>query len=336
MYYGMGSLLLMTKMYGMKKLQNRWENQMEFQTCFTKYLETTLLRYKWNNLPDTCNSRFLELCLVFGAQAVIAKEGDTYVNYGCLPATGYNMYGDYTRVHCFALNGATKEIPVYVEGEDTNRIVTETAGGYNMGATPQGVVCWDSITRTPFIGTIIQYATRYADTMRTIDVCVKALKSPIIVEVDDDQYKSVIDLFKRRDENEALIVSRPGLNVQGMQVFDSRANSQNITVLWQHADQLDQKFYERIGIYNNDQIDKRERLLVDEVNANNEITNSIAQSRLLERQHFCEKVNEAFGLSISCEENETETPLPGDVASSRYSYRYMGVGRREEDNSALR
>ena len=45
--------------------------------------------------------------------------------------------------------------------------------------------------------------------------------------------------------------------------------------------------------------EKSERLLVDEINSNNEFTEQGLKHRLDSRKLFCEQVNEAFGLNIS-------------------------------------
>ena len=59
----------------------------------------------------------------------------------------------------------------------------------------------------------------------------------------------------------------------------------------------DSKILTFIGL-NNNNITKRERLIVDEVNANNEFINANAYSRLTARQKDAEKINKMFGLNI--------------------------------------
>ena len=54
-----------------------------------------------------------------------------------------------------------------------------------------------------------------------------------------------------------------------------------------------------LGINNNSTSGKRERLIVDEINVNNDYTDINIDMRLHERQLFCERVNELFGLNIS-------------------------------------
>ena len=52
-------------------------------------------------------------------------------------------------------------------------------------------------------------------------------------------------------------------------------------------------------------IHKKERLITDEVNSNNYVTDLFLQFRLKQRQDFCENVNKIFGTNISVELSST-------------------------------
>lgn len=56
-----------------------------------------------------------------------------------------------------------------------------------------------------------------------------------------------------------------------------------------------------LGINNNSQEGKKERLVVDEINSNNQNINLNAQIGLLTRQEACKNFNEMYGTNISCE-----------------------------------
>ena len=57
---------------------------------------------------------------------------------------------------------------------------------------------------------------------------------------------------------------------------------------------------------NNTAIEKKERLLVDEVNAGNEIINSYYNSAKLAREKAIEKVNKMFKVNINLKDNKEE------------------------------
>ena len=62
---------------------------------------------------------------------------------------------------------------------------------------------------------------------------------------------------------------------------------------------IEARFDTDIGIPNNDNEDKRERLIVDEVNANNAETGTRAEMWLEELKKSCDKVNNMFNITVS-------------------------------------
>ena len=64
---------------------------------------------------------------------------------------------------------------------------------------------------------------------------------------------------------------------------------------------------------NNANTDKRERLVDDEVNANNEQIEASIEVMLASRQQACEEINKMFDLNISVELRNQEKPELEDV-----------------------
>ena len=65
----------------------------------------------------------------------------------------------------------------------------------------------------------------------------------------------------------------------------------------QNKFELEREILTFFGLNNN--FEKKERLLVDEVNSNNEFISSNVDIMLKCREDFCKEVNEMFGLNIS-------------------------------------
>ena len=82
-------------------------------------------------------------------------------------------------------------------------------------------------------------------------------------------------------------------------VVPTNVDTSVLESLWTHYNRLDSHFRTIMGINNNNNQDKKERLIVDEVNANNEATDIQLQLRLMQRQKFCKICNEYFGTNIS-------------------------------------
>ena len=73
--------------------------------------------------------------------------------------------------------------------------------------------------------------------------------------------------------------------------------------------------------------EKRERLLVDEVNSNNQETKANGFYRLDQRLHFCENMKAAFGLDITCVERhpaESESEDGNGTVHNDFTGSYSG------------
>ena len=71
-----------------------WEsaglNNSTFRQYYNRLVELSIAMFEWHNLPDTVDSRFMELTLFTDGQAVFFK--DDVVGFACLQnALGGNM-----------------------------------------------------------------------------------------------------------------------------------------------------------------------------------------------------------------------------------------------------
>lgn len=83
------------------------------------------------------------------------------------------------------------------------------------------------------------------------------------------------------------------------QMFSQNLNQNHIAPnLLEELKTIEAAFYQEIGI-NNVNLEKRERLLTDEINANNQATRANAEIWLETMQECCDKVNKMFDLGIS-------------------------------------
>ena len=71
--------------------------------------------------------------------------------------------------------------------------------------------------------------------------------------------------------------------------------------MYQYVNSLWSEVLTFLGINNNSQEGKKERLVVDEINSNNQNISLNAQIGLLTRQEACKNFNEMYGTNIRCE-----------------------------------
>ena len=116
-----------------------------------------------------------------------------------------------------------------------------------------------------------------------------------------DSFKKMVDKINAGDP--AVFVDKNLLDADGNPTWVEYAqdlrNNFIAPDLLQTMNQIERMFESEIGIPNNGGIEKKERLISDEVNANNVSTYSKAALWLENLQTSCDEVNRMFGLNVS-------------------------------------
>lgn len=282
-----------------KKKIEQYRNSIEFYNNFMNLYNMALDIFEWIDLPETCNSRFLEQSLLTRGQAILTKEpNDHYLNLGSSPGGKWNIYGEPVESHGYGLNGFHKLYNLYIDGADISTDVIRNTSGM-LTYSYDAVLCRDNEAVYPYINYIMIAAERLTNAMRATDTVVQNLKQPVIVTCEESMLNSVRQALNDREANVSAIISSGKLPLDSFKIWDTHANPDTLKVMWEHYERVDCQVHEFFGIDSAAQTDKRERLLVDEVNANENIVSHNLDKRLKEREKFCERVNKAFGLNIS-------------------------------------
>lgn len=251
------------------------QNNETYTMYFNRLRDYALSLFEWTGLPDSINERFLEIKMLEEGQVVFFE--DKTKGFLALPV----MYGQTLNVY--------QEPTVY-------RAVTAT---YNKELSPDNaVIIWNNLSRTSFMPTIRAYARRLYQVERTMDVNIHAQKTPILILAEESQRLSLENAYMDYDGNEPFIFgNKSGFDLEAFQVLKTDApfvSDKLMTYkhnLWNEAMTF-------LGIGNAKQ-DKKERLVSDEVSANDEQIFSSREVMLIARRQACEKINEMFGLNIS-------------------------------------
>lgn len=181
------------------------ELNQRYQQFFKQQLiQLALARFRWVNLPKTCNARYLETQLLFNGMATIAApmiEGKpNYKSFVSLKAVpdGINMYGDAPTWRALGENG------------------TDFACDNN-----NGVMIYDNMLRTATVGNFTLLAYDMADIIRTKQVNRIHVKTPVVYVVDQTMRQQAINLLSQTVGNEpAVLATKTGFNnieVQALQ-----------------------------------------------------------------------------------------------------------------------
>lgn len=140
------------------------------------------------------------------------------------------------------------------------------------------------------------FALRLYEAERTADTNIKAQKTPVMILVDDTQRALMENLYNQYDGNKPFIFGdKKQLNADTLKAIKTEAPFIADKVM-DYKKEIWNEALTFLGV-NNIMIDKKERLVSDEANSNNELINLNLQSRLAPRLEACKQFNEKFGLT---------------------------------------
>ena len=282
-----------------KKVKSKYENAVTFNNELAGLITDSLHRYKWDNLPETVSERMLELSFLYRGWAGIFRiENGALVTLLPSPDGSLNLYGDPTGAWGYGLNGYNRHFSVYVKGADDAEILKKSISGVKNSPKPEGVIGRSNKLGYPDIFILVNAAERIADAARTLDTIARNLKHPAIIQTEDRAKNSVEQIFNSRDNNDYLIIGDGGLPFESLKVMDIGMPAGALSEIWEYRENIINETREKLGIISNPEADKKERLLTDEINANNTQTFINLDKGLHARQEFADAVNAVFDTDI--------------------------------------
>lgn len=303
-----------------KKKVALYENDIEFQNMFYNLLNILMYSFSIEGLPDSCNERFFKLNLIFNGYAALIKDPDLgYLSLGVRPTVNssqLNIYGEFPDVMAFGWNGFNKQYTNYMYGTDNS--------------DAEAVICRDNDMMYPMINIIWMYAKRLTDTMRTLDITARKLKTPYFITCDEAQKSSIKKILEDVDFNQDSIIANRSTMPNEFNVLQTGVQPESVRVLWEHYSNLESEIRTFLGINSAANLDKKERLVVDEAEANDILTDINIQYRLKSYQQFCNTVNNLWGLNISFVSNIDIVEKQAEIDSSKNSNEIIGGDTDEE------
>lgn len=288
----------------MGRKKNRWHSaQINNQTYIDYYqrlMEFAINMFEWRNLPPTVDERFLELtlyekgyCLYFNDE-VVGNLALTCTIGGML-----DVYRIPTERRAFAVNG------------------------YNKICTSQdSVLIFNNYLHTPTILTIELFARRLYEIERTIDVNVKAQKTPTLVLASEQQRLTMKNLYMQYDGNEPFIFGDKDMEFEGIKCLKTDAPyvADKLQVL---KHQIWNEALTFCGIENSNQ-DKKERLVADEVGSNYGNIEAQRNVMLNARRQAADKINRMFGTNIEVGFRSSLNTMVNSENVSRETFEEVG------------
>ena len=283
---------------GVKGDYQFWEsanaNSIAQQYYLSRLSELAMSMFKWKELPDSVDPRFLEYTLFYEGAAVFFKdndlternlskneqeEGGTYLALQVVLGGDLNVYRVPNNRKAYAVNTYNKKLTV----EDS-------------------VIIWNNMIRLPEYGRMMFYAEKLAQIDRAIDVNVKGQRFPIAILCDESQRLTMKQVYKQYDGNEPFIFGDKSLDLSGIQVINT-GSPYVADKLQQLKNNIWAEAMMCLGIPNSPS-EKKERLVANEAKVSQGGTLASRSSRLEMRKRACDEINKMFGLNIDVEYNQ--------------------------------
>lgn len=242
--------------------------------------------FEWTNLPSSMNGDFLEKCLYyFGSATILYDEKLGFINTNCSSNGEINIYGYPTSFNCYSY------------GYQQSRVLyTGLKNEDNIMDTKQCILVMNTIERQPTTESLDLFAYRLYEIDRTCDINVIAQKMPILLLCDHSQRQTILNLYNEWNGNQPFIFGTKKL----LETNDIKCLKTDAPFVADKLIELKKEiineFLTFLGI-NNLQMIKKERMITDEANSNNEFINLNLQSFLAPRKEACRQFNELFGFT---------------------------------------
>jgi hypothetical protein len=239
--------------------------------------------FEWKGMPETVNIRYLEEKLYEKGTALFFKdEFMGYLALACTRSGGMNIYNEGVAFQAF---GTT-----YTKRYERDECV----------------LIRNNYAEIPTKSMVELFTQRLYEAERTLDVNIKAQKTPKIIACTPEQKLTLLNIYDQYDGNQPVIVVDKSMDPDILRSIDTHSEYVADKVMVYKHNVLND-FVTRLGL-NNVNTDKKERLLTGEVDANNELIQLSLETMLTPRKEAAEQINKMFGLNVSVDIRESLKP----------------------------
>lgn len=250
-----------------------------FDQYLDLFTEIAISSFEWIGLPSTVDARFIEVGL-YEDKAMLYFNDEVMGNL-CLRG----ILGGQLDVY---------NIPL-------DRRAYASNGYQRVCGRNDSVIIWDNMTHWCCKDKMLIYAKRLAELDATIDINCNAQRTPILIKGTEQQQLSLKNAYKEFLGNEPVIFASNDF-------MDGDGSS--FGVFTTGAPYVADKLYElKVNLWNealtylgvsNISIQKKERMIKDEVQRLQGGVLANRYSREFSRQQACEQINRMFNTHISC------------------------------------
>ena len=257
--------------------------EMETARLINHYQMLALNRYKWENLPNGIESRYIEQMLYDNGECTMFDHPDLGL--------------------CVLRSSSRENLNIY--GEPTKLTLT----GFNE----HRVVMMDECVRIlnndlglPTLQNISYYARRMAEIDDIIMQNLRQQRVPYLFATNENNQLSVKMLYDKMYQGEpAIFIDKEMLKGEPENIMVLPVQAPYLVDKLQiQKQEMERELLTFLGI--NNTLEKKERLLQDETNSNNQFIKMSSDIGFKQRQLACQQINEKFGLNVRVIETQDE------------------------------
>lgn len=270
-----------------------------YRRIYDYYKMLALNMFTWENLPETMDSRYIENALYENGLCLVNDDKDLgLISVPCSYGANMNINGESTEIITSGYN-YVKTVK-YINNDNCVLIRN------NDLAKP---------TR--------DYIANYAERMLEVEMCIRAninqQKFPWFINATEKTKKSLQLIFDKVENFEPFILANREIMGEAPLEVLTMSTPYVADKLNAYKYELEREILSFLSLNNN--FEKKERLLTDEVNSNNDFIHTNAMLMYKVRLQACEQINKKFGLNVRV--------LPNKEMISKY---YVDEENEVEEN----
>ena len=271
-------------------------NERLYQYYINLIMQMAMSRFRWLNLPPTCDERYLEWILCLEGVATIAfpkKQKGTFYTTQAVQQGPLNIYQTPTKWISYGNNGWR----------------------FNCDNS-NGVIIYDNISRYPIMEGIELYANELTHIRMTKQINRMHQQTPWIFTGPQEKKQDMVNMFKQVAGGEPAILGTDGMSAIEFNVLSAHVDylghelSEDEEATWK-------QIYTMLGLANVPF--KAERQTEDEIMAQKSPTNLILLASLEERRRAAKKLNKRFGNFL---EKPIQVVLRADNESENWNFEH--------------
>ena len=256
-------------------------------------------QFEWEGLPDEIKDYNIEKVLNFYGQGVLFKvpNTDQYAFCNAVNTSLLNIYGEPCEVQPIAINGMAFE----------RVVVNTTIDALGQIRPQEAVLIKNNLTSTPTYAMLKPFVEHLSFIWQSKGINAGLSRIKAILHSNKSLAGTLRSEIKKIIGSSSAIpvISEKTSVLKEIEKLDFNVEYEP-DKYWEDFDKTLSTIFSMIGITTNLSQNKKERLIVSEVESNDELTTIAEDTRLKFRERGADDANKFFGLSLSCKNKVPE------------------------------